>query len=490
MPSIDQTTLSINGGGVEDRKRPVDLRFIIKSQYILFLFVCTVFLAGTTLGGQSFENSRKVFYYELFFISGYILLLRPDPRPLQWVRTNKTLAVLGLLLIVTIALFHFYLSLKALLYIGLVSYAGIFHRAYLTGLLIKNWLPISILALWLIEITISYHLSPYQVDSHLLGRERYEQTLVHTALFLVVWDYFRANNKAILPVLVTFALSALAVALGSLVLYLMADPQTLNPRAWFQHPPFNSHMRHVGYQITAGLAVMLPLLAYRKVRLIWEWLSSALAISLWAFLFWSGGRSAIASIIITIALLAIYLYHQQLQYKRFVLFALATAVIGLIISELLHVFPWNGLNQAIWRVAGAEDMQKLTSGRTQIWHVSWLAVKDHLLLGLGPQGYFFIPDRFKGTMQPHSMFVQFVVEWGLAGTLVFLAMIAWAFIIGLKRSTQRYTQEALLASLSAGSVITALTLHGLFDGTYYHPQPSLYLAIGFAAWLRPAPQEK
>ena len=42
-----------------------------------------------------------------------------------------------------------------------------------------------------------------------------------------------------------------------------------------------------------------------------------------------------------------------------------------------------------------------------------------------------------------------------------------------------------IAALSAGTMIVALTIHGLVDGTYYHPQPSFYLALGFAIWTLP-----
>ena len=50
--------------------------------------------------------------------------------------------------------------------------------------------------------------------------------------------------------------------------------------------------------------------------------------------------------------------------------------------------------------------------------------------GLGPQGYWYMPNRIRG-IQPHNSFLQFVLEWGVVGSAIFLFLLARAFFRGL-----------------------------------------------------------
>ena len=123
-------------------------------------------------------------------------------------------------------------------------------------------------------------------------------------------------------------------------------------------------------------------------------------------------------------------------------------------------------------------------GRLVVWLEAWESVRDHLAFGLGPQGYLFMPNRSFG-VQPHSALVQFVVEWGLVGAVLFLGLLAYGFCFGVIAHIAKAQEGLDPAALSAGSIIVALSILGLVDGTFYHPQPSLYLAIAFAVWTLP-----
>ena len=92
-----------------------------------------------------------------------------------------------------------------------------------------------------------------------------------------------------------------------------------------------------------------------------------------------------------------------------------------------------------------------------------------------------MPNRIYGA-QPHSFLVQFLLEWGLVGGLLFLGLLLYGFWRGFIEHVVRARGELDVASLLAGTIIVALTVHRLVDGTYYHPQPSLYLALAFAVW--------
>ena len=112
-----------------------------------------------------------------------------------------------------------------------------------------------------------------------------------------------------------------------------------------------------------------------------------------------------------------------------------------------------------------------------------------MLFGLGPQGYLLMPNHIFG-VHPHNIIVQFVVEWGVSGTVLFLFLLIKGFWVGLKRNVLETGKSINKYKLVAGAVITTLSIHALFDGTYYHPQPSIYLAIAFAIWITPSYEDK
>lgn len=79
---------------------------------------------------------------------------------------------------------------------------------------------------------------------------------------------------------------------------------------------------------------------------------------------------------------------------------------------------------------------------------------------------------------------------GVVGTGLFLYLLARAFIKGFKLHFFSNLDTYNIFALSAGAVILSLSAHSLIDGTYFHPQPSVYLAIAFAIWIVPWHQQK
>ena len=115
-------------------------------------------------------------------------------------------------------------------------------------------------------------------------------------------------------------------------------------------------------------------------------------------------------------------------------------------------------------------------------------MREHLIFGLGPNGYWFMPNRIF-EVQLHSLLWQFLVEWGLADSLTFLGLLLYRFWRGFPGRVVRACGELDIVALSAGVIFVVLTVQRLVDGTYYHPQPSLYLALAFAIWTQPRQSE-
>ena len=170
------------------------------------------------------------------------------------------------------------------------------------------------------------------------------------------------------------------------------------------------------------------------------------------------------------------------------MFVITTFFIGLAFSIAFHVFPWNGLVNGITRSVSAENINALTTGRGTIWQHALQGIKGNPFFGLGPYGYILIPGRSLVELHPHNLFIQFLVEWGLIGSIIFISII----FLTVKRSSKLLFNQAFVISncislLLAWSIIIALTIHGLASGTYFFSQSSFYLVIAFAViWARSA----
>jgi O-antigen ligase len=102
-------------------------------------------------------------------------------------------------------------------------------------------------------------------------------------------------------------------------------------------------------------------------------------------------------------------------------------------------------------------------------------------LGLGPYGYFFIPERVYDD-QPHNFIIQFLVEWGVLGAGCMFALMLACFVFVLKRLPGAFKNQKV-SFIMASTIICVLTLHGLTGGTYFKIQPLTFLSIAYAVVL-------
>ena len=408
-------------------------------QRLVFGVLCgLVFATGLSTTGTVLWNASVISLYELVFVLVYVVLSRHMPQDAESGRTTKIL--------------------------------------------------LAAVALWMACITISFVASPYDVAAVAVGRLRYLQTVSHVVFFIAVRDFFGRVRLPIAWLLIAIPASCFVVALMAAYLSIGVDGHDpAISEQWFSDPPFNTHIRHSGYQVAAGVSVLTTFFISGSCTTPAKIPLLLVLIALCTFLIWMGGRASVLSVVVAFALLAVTLRVKGAPSRSLWLaFSLSVAA-GLVLSEWLAVFDWNGVVDLATRTAeavAAEDLNQLGTGRFAVWLSSWESVREHLIFGLGPNGYWFMPNRIYG-VQPHSFLVQFLVEWGLAGSLLFLGLLLYGFWRGFLAHVVRARGGLDIASLSAGTMIVALTVHGLVDGTYYHPQPSLYLALGFAVWTLP-----
>jgi O-antigen ligase len=348
------------------------------------------------------------------------------------------------------------------------------------------------IAAWLVSVTISLFSSPYDMVRASPGFLRYEQTLSHVVFFIAVREFLCRHRVPVQWALLAIPTSSLVMALAAAYLLRGLDQIDAHTAGmWFNNPPFHTHIRHAGYQVAAGVAVLIAFLAAEKRAPLGRAAMLLTLITLCTFLIWMGGRGSILSVIASAMLLFGALRLKGVRCKDLSIFFPLSIAVALALSQWLAVFPWNGVIDLTVRTTdaiAAQDFNQVGSGRVAVWRTSWETTQEHLLFGLGPNGYWFMPNHIYGA-QPHSFLIQFLVEWGLVGSLLFLALLAYAFFRGLLAHVIRMGKEMDIAALSAGTMIATLTLHGLVDGTYYHPQPSFYLALGLAIWTLPSRSE-
>lgn len=349
----------------------------------------------------------------------------------------------------------------------------------------ENRLVSVVLFLWLLSITFSFFswpLEPLQESAEYYVQRRYFQTITHVLFFIFIWDYFNRYRPPLKWLIYTIAASSLFVV-GCFLKDWMSNADLVGD-IWTAQPPLNSNINHTGYQVEAAIAFFLSTVIFNATINLKSTIKILVWIILWAFLFWLGGRGAAISIVGAMFAVWIALYFKKLNSKQFAFLMVFVLVIAIVFSEWLSVFPWNGILSRMLVAMQADSIKELSNGRIIIWEATWETIKDNIFFGLGPQGYRFMPNHYFG-VQPHNIFLQFLIEWGVVGTGLFLYLLTRTFIKGFKLQVLNNLDTYNIFAISAGAVILSLSAHALIDGTYYHPQPSVYLAIAFAIWIVP-----
>ncbi len=349
----------------------------------------------------------------------------------------------------------------------------------------QNRLVGVVLLFWLFSISISLIFSPYNLVKSFYAIGRYVQTVAHIISFLFLWDFLTRYQPSLKILFRAISLSTICVVFVFIAKWLIESPifgESILSQLWGSNPPLNTHIRHTGYQAVAALAFSLVFFIDNVISRYQKVIDFILFSVLWGFLFWLGGRGAVLSILVTVVMVYAVLRLKKMDTKTFIISTLLAIIIGLVSSEWLSIGGWSGMFNAFNRSLDAESLNQLSTNRLKLYLSAWYSVKDHLLFGLGPQGYSFMPNHIFGT-HPHNVIIQFIVEWGVSGAVLFLILLIMGFWAGFKRNILGTPMSVNKYKLAAGAVITALSVHALFDGTYYHPQPSFYLVIAFAIWI-------
>jgi O-antigen ligase len=345
-----------------------------------------------------------------------------------------------------------------------------------------------IILLWLISISLSVLLSPLEPEAPDFVWGRYYQTVLHFVFFLFLLDFFRRYSPDFSWLYWAVAFSTMYVIWEFYSSYQWSGKYWLGNKDWLLHPPLNSNIRHTGYQALAAISFFTFFILSPSVERVVNVRHIAVMSILVAFLFWMGGRGSILSFLIMASVVCWVLVVKGFRPKFYLASLLISVVIGFLVAELFTVFTWNGIINLISKMF--EKTAGLISGqpsmRIQIWLTTLESFMGSPALGLGSQGYYFMENRIGWFVHPHNSVLQFLIEWGVIGTLLFLALIFKALFFGFRNLLTLQKSPLLQHVITAGAVIISLSAHSVVDGTYFHPQPSAYLAIAYAIWVSSA----
>jgi O-antigen ligase len=302
---------------------------------------------------------------------------------------------------------------------------------------------------------------------------------IYLAFGLVLLVLLRRRPEAaerLLP-----ALAAGYVSYASVLVAFVATADLPSNYEWVHGLPGAGNVRHLGFEAVAAALVgslYRPVLPSRGVT----WLLRITAVAGWTFVFWSGGRGSLLSVLAAVAIAAAF---SPTGRRRRLAEAAALGVAGLALS-LLHQPP--GASFGIWRTIGVETIATaeagidVTSGRTDMWReaVRAIAANPFFGIGEGQMKHQFVTAH-RHFQQPHNLFLQAPLAWGIPGGLAFLVGI-WFPIV---RAAARVRGRAALGStaMTGFAVATAMTANAMLDASLFHPRPVTIFLIGLCLAL-------
>ncbi len=168
------------------------------------------------------------------------------------------------------------------------------------------------------------------------------------------------------------------------------------------------------------------------------------------------------------------------RYKALLLQAVAFALAGLALYFLLFFcFPeWAGLARDI-----PSGLRFDLSKRDVLWQGAWQMIQANPFLGVGPLHYSAVWNHIGA--HPHQATLQFLAEWGIPATLLFLFSIMTGMLRGMNkiRNKTDVLDAALWMALLAS--LTLAQVDGVFAMPYTEGWLTVIAGLALARWGSP-----
>ncbi len=316
--------------------------------------------------------------------------------------------------------------------------------------------------------------------------------ILEPVLFYVILTTLPMEARERRRVVDAFVLSGVMVAMVGLVQYfLLGDVITAEGGMRRLHSVYGSPNNvglYLGRILPLLVAIVLwggPALTLRAFRSALtasrrRWLYALVLLSVSAALLLSLSRGAIV-----VGIPAAFLVMGVLAGPKWRRVTLIALVVGLLALVPLLRTP---------RFAGLLDPTQGTAGfRLSLWHSAWGMIRDHPLLGVGPDNFLYayrtryvLPTAWEefNLSHPHNVVMDFAVRLGLPGliALVWLQVAFWRRSLPLRRAPDAFHRALALGLM--GSMADFLG-HGLVDASYFviDLAYAFFLSLAVGVWL-------
>lgn len=181
------------------------------------------------------------------------------------------------------------------------------------------------------------------------------------------------------------------------------------------------------------------------------------------------------------------------KYKKPILITVACLLL------ILMIIPFT--REMFVSVITGQDVS--TDVRTVMWQGTYELLKAHPVMGAGLAGFQKMYDQFrliKHTellLYPHNIFLNFWVEIGLLGLVVFVAILVRFFQLGIRSYKKLRNNESLIAQVLPVSLMAAMAvivLYGQIEVPYFKNDLSvlfwLFLGMITVIFQHSHPKEK
>lgn len=343
----------------------------------------------------------------------------------------------------------------------------------------NNKVTATILTLFIISITISFILSPAKVEhwGYRFVRHRYLEFIVYFFFFISVYDYFKNINLNFKKYMTTIIFSSL-----SMVSIIYTQGFFENNTEVYNLLSLYSEIRGPGLILTSFISCFLGFLTLKNENKI-NYGNVLILSFLLSLVYFFGGRGNLLSILIICLISLMYKKILNENTKILIQYMLISFIVGYLFLQLISFV------YSIVLDSPPEAYTMLRSGGSGRINV-WLAVidqfKNNIFFGQGPNIFYLLQAnnmlRIEGfgnetiIVHPHNFILQFLVEWGICGTLLILFLMSKNILIGSLNLLKKQNKYLLIPVFN----ILGLTAHGMTDSSYIHPVTVTYLLISNA----------
>lgn len=242
----------------------------------------------------------------------------------------------------------------------------------------------------------------------------------------------------------------------------------------FDNPRFFGQFQVVSIPIIGFLCSLSRSKDFKCSTLVNSLLLFAL-IAQWSFAFALGSRGVWLALGLTFA----FIFLAKKEYRSIIKLQLITLLVGF----LLYYLMFNLIPDYMATDARVYDsLRQTSSGRIELWYESVNLAIENLFLGIGPMHFASLHSAI--VANPHQMFLQFLVEWGVFAMILMLVLTVWGVLHSANYVIRNRNADNFDVTLFAS--IVAVLMLAQVDSVFVMPYIEVWLAVliglGFSRW--------